>query len=115
MAAVVIDTLKLARRLEAAGFAREQAIGAAEAISEVIGEAVVTRDFLDHRLSETEARLDRRFGDVDRRFTEADGRLATMEANLRAHIADTRTELLKWVVGLMLGQTAIIAALVKPM
>lgn len=106
MATVVIDTLKLARRLEAAGFAREQAIGAAEAISEVIGDAVVTRDHFDHRLEEMELRLDRRFG-------ETDARIATLEANLRLHIADTRTELLKWLVGLLLGQTAIIAALVK--
>ncbi len=101
MATLVIDTLKLARRLEAAGFAREQAIGAAEAISEGIGEALGTREYLDHRLAETELRLD--------------ARIATSEANLRVHIADTRTELLKWVVGLLLGQTAIIAALVKLM
>jgi hypothetical protein len=95
MATIAFDTLKLARRLEAAGFPREQAAGAAEAIAEVVGEAIVTRDYLDRRLGETDARI------------------TAVEANLRAHIADVRADLLKRVIGLLLGQTAIIAALVK--
>lgn len=88
MATIAFDTLKLARRLESAGYSREQAADTAEALSETIGEAVVTRDHLDQRL-------------------------AAIEANLKAALADSRSELLKWTVGLLLGQTAIIAALVK--
>ena len=88
MATIAFDTLKRARKLEAAGYPREQASATAEALPETIGEVVVTREYLDQRL-------------------------ATLEANLKAHVADTRTDLLKWVVGLLLGQTAILAALVK--
>ena len=106
MATIAFDTLKLARKLEAAGFGREQAIGAAEALAETIGEAVVTREYLDQRLSMTETSIAAVRSDLE-------ARLAAVQADLRAHIADTRTELLKWVIGLLLGQTAIIAALVK--
>ena len=150
VATIAFDTLKLARKLEAAGFGREQAIGAAEALAETIGEAVVTREYLDHRLSMTEASIAAVRSDLKARLAavqaeleaklaalhaELEGRLAavqaglegrlatvqaglegkltTVQADLRAHIADTRPELLKWVIGLLLAQTAIIAALVK--
>ena len=57
MAGVVVDTLKLARRLEAAGFPAKQAADTAEAIAEAIGESVVTREYLDLRLAELKASL----------------------------------------------------------
>ena len=52
MSAVTIDTLKLARRLEAAGFPPKQAADTAEALGDALGETVVTRDYLDAKLSE---------------------------------------------------------------
>jgi hypothetical protein len=57
MASVVVDTLKLARRLEAAGFSAKQAADTAEAIAEAIGESVVTREYLDLRLAELKIEL----------------------------------------------------------
>jgi hypothetical protein len=125
---IAFDTLKLARRLEAAGFGREQAMGAAEALAEVIGEAIVTRDYLDHRLGETDARIAALEANLRAEIATLDTNLraeiatldtnlraeiATREAGLRTHLADVRTELLKWMIGLLLGQTAIIAALVR--
>jgi hypothetical protein len=110
MATIAFDTLKLARRLEAAGFGRDQAADTAQALAETIGEAVVTRDYLDQRLGVTEANLDQRLAVAE---AGLDRRLGVAEANLKAAIAESRSELLKWVIGLLLGQTAIIAALVK--
>ena len=57
MASVVVDTLKLARRLEAAGFPAKQAADTAEAIAEAIGESVVTREYLDLRLAQLKVEL----------------------------------------------------------
>ena len=57
MASVIVDTLKLARRLEAAGFPAKQAADTAEAIAEAIGESVVTREYLDLRLAELKVEL----------------------------------------------------------
>ena len=57
MASITFDTLKLARKLEAAGFSAKQAAATAEALAETIGESVVTRDYLDLRLAEMKAAL----------------------------------------------------------
>ena len=85
---VAFDTLKLAQRLEAAGFPSKQAQDMASAISDTIVETAVTRDYLDLRL-----------GDVQR------------------EIADLRAETLKWMFGAVGLQTLAIlgggAALLK--
>ena len=73
MGSIAFDTLKLARRLAAAGVPASQA----EALAEALSEGIVTREHLDARL------------------------------------AELRTELVKWMGGLLLGQTAVISALVK--
>ena len=55
MASVAFDTLKLAQRLEAAGFPSKQAQDMASAISDTIIDTVVTREYLDLRLAELKA------------------------------------------------------------
>ncbi|OFX07555.1 MAG: hypothetical protein A2516_04780 [Alphaproteobacteria bacterium RIFOXYD12_FULL_60_8] len=77
MSVVAFDTLKLSQKLEAAGFSSSQAQNTAAALSETIGETVVTTEHLDMRL------------------------------------AELKTDILKWLFGLLLGQAAVIAALVK--
>lgn len=57
MASITFDTLKLARKLEAAGFSAQQAADTAEALAEAIGESTVTREYLDLRLAELKAEL----------------------------------------------------------
>lgn len=80
MATVAFDTLKLAQRLEAAGLPQRQAQDIAGAISETVGEAIVTREYLDLRLGE-------------------------MTAGLEGKIAETRAEMLKWMFGAVGLQT----------
>lgn len=87
MAPVAFDTLKLAQRLEAAGLPGGQAQQIASAISDTVGEAVVTREYLDLRLAE----LDRR--------------LAELSARLEGQIAALRAETLKWMFGAVGLQT----------
>jgi VIT1/CCC1 family predicted Fe2+/Mn2+ transporter len=57
MSPVAFDTLKLAQRFEAAGAPLKQAQDMAAAISDTIGETVVTREYLDLRLAELKADL----------------------------------------------------------
>ena len=87
MAAVVFDTLRLAQRLEAAGLPGRQAQEIASALSETIGEAVVTREYLDLRLA------------------ELDHRLGELSARLERKIAKLRAEILKWMFGAVGLQT----------
>jgi hypothetical protein len=55
MSPAAFDTLKLAQRLEAAGFPAKQAQETASAISDAIIDTVVTREYLDLRLAELKA------------------------------------------------------------
>lgn len=80
---VAFDTLKLAQRLEAAGMPAGQAQGVASALAETMSAGLVTREYLDLRLGETEARL-------------------------RAEIAATKADILKWVIGAIGLQTLVI-------
>ena len=77
MTAVTFDTLKFAKKLEAAGFPTSQAEAMAEAFREATGEELVTRDYLD------------------------------------ARIEAAKSDIVKWVAGLLIAQAALIAALVK--
>ncbi len=57
MATVTFDTLKLSRKLEAAGFTTAQAQGASEALAEMLGEEMVTKSHLDMKLKELQIRI----------------------------------------------------------
>ena len=76
MASVAFDTLKLAQRLEAAGFPPKQAQDMASAISDTIVDTVVTREYLDLRLGE-----------------------------IRVELGELKAEMLKWMFGAVGLQT----------
>jgi len=57
MATVTFDTLKFAKKLEAAGIPPPQAEAIADAFREATSEELVTRDYLDARLEATKADL----------------------------------------------------------
>jgi hypothetical protein len=98
MSAVAFDTLKLAQRLEAAGLPPKQAQDVASALSETIGDAVVTREYLDLRLGEMRAELDLRLGQVQ---AELDLRLGEIRAAMttKVELAEAKGEVLKWMFG----------------
>jgi hypothetical protein len=85
---VAFDTLKLARRLEAAGFSSKQAQDTAEALGESSTTTVATQadiQGLRAELRETELR--------------PRAEITQTRAELRADIAALRVEMIKWVVG----------------
>jgi hypothetical protein len=92
MAAVAIDTLKVARRLIAAGMPVKQAEAQAEVMAEAFVfnvDALVTKDYLDGcldaRFAEQDARIDVRFASqdarIDSRFAQVDVRFVEIDAN----------------------------------
>ena len=87
---VAFDTLKLADRLEAAGMPPQQAKGVAAALAETATANLVTREYLDLRLSETEARLRGAIAEV------------------RTEIAAVKADLMRWNVGTIGFQTVVI-------
>ena len=88
MSALVFDTLKFTRRLMEAGVPKQQAEVQAEAMAEAFVfnvEALVTRDYLDARLGEQDARIEKRFIEQDARL---DQRFAEMEARFDQRFAE---------------------------
>ena len=86
MAAVAFDPLEYAQQLEAAGMPRAQAEIVAKCLTAMVihhFNALVTKDYLDIRFAELEARIDLRFAEfesrMDQRFAAIDLRFADME------------------------------------
>lgn len=84
---MVIDTLKIFERLKRANLAET----AARELSEV---------FRDHFVLQEEVLA-----------TKAD--LAAQEVRLKTEIAQVKADIIKWVAGMLVAQTGLIAALVK--
>ena len=91
---LTFDTLAYAKRLREAGFTEPQAEAQAAALAEVLksgtGELATRQDIADLKRD-----------------------LKEVELSLRREIEAMKAELLKWVIGLLLAQVALIAALVK--
>ena len=82
MAAVAFDPLEYAQQLEAAGMPRAQAEVVAKGLTAMFihnFDTLVTKDYLDTRFSEFEARIDLRFVELesrmDLRFAESESRI----------------------------------------
>ena len=84
MTAVTFDTLKLAKKLEAAGLSTPQAEAIADAFRDATSDQLVTRDYLDARLE-----------------------------GIKSSIEAAKGDLIKWVAGLLIAQAALVATLVK--
>ncbi len=105
MAAIGFDTLKFARRLMAAGVPEEQAEAQAEIMAEAFllnMDALVTKDYLDARFAEQDARMDIRFAEqdarIDARFAGIDTRFAEVDGKFR---------LLMWMLAVVMASTVI--------
>ena len=81
MAAILMNSTEFAQQMEEAGIPRAQADVIAKGLATMVVhnfDALVTKDYLDVRFGEFEARIgremDRRFAEIDQRFAEQDGR-----------------------------------------
>jgi hypothetical protein len=115
MNALAFDTLAYARRLELAGFSRQQAEALAEEQAKLIDERLATKadiaavrgDIEALRLA-TKADIAAVRGDIEalRLTTKSD--LRETELRLESRIEATKAETLKWLVGSMGIQTVVI-------
>ena len=87
MSTLTFDTLKFAKTLTAAGVPSAQAEAEAEALANALEESGKTADLT----------------------TKQD--LAVVKAELEVKMAETKSDLIRWVVGVGMLQTALIAAL----
>ena len=137
MTAIAFDTMKLVRRLEAAGMDQPQATGVAEALAETMVVEPATRADLQHldaRLTGEIAALRSDMQRLDARLTgeiatlrmdmqRLDSRLtgeiaglrsdmqvefAKVRGEMQAGFASVKVEMLRWILPLFLAQMAMI-------
>jgi len=100
---VAFDTLKLARRLEAAGFSTRQAQDTAEALAETLTATVATQG----DVRELGLQLRTEIASLGAELRMAMAGLRTEMQSLRTEMQSLRAELLKWAVGI--GVAAVLA------
>jgi hypothetical protein len=97
---VAFDTLKLARRLEAAGFSTKQAQDTAEALAETLTANIASQSDIQGVQGEIrEATLQLR-AEIREIEVKLRGEMREVELRLRADMASLRAELIKRVVGI---------------
>ncbi|EFL84816.1 hypothetical protein HMPREF0326_02678 [Desulfovibrio sp. 3_1_syn3] len=113
MTALAFDTLAYAKEMEAAGFSREQAEAFAAAQGKILKEAFAATELATKT-------------DVNGVRVELKAEIQDVRTELKAEIQDVRTEMLrlenkmeankheilKWVIGTMVAQTALIVAVI---
>ena len=120
MTATAFDTLKLSRRLEAAGMSVPQAISVAEALAETMVVEPASRSDVqgleaEFRLARQETRfeLDKLNAEIDKLRQEMHAEIGKLRQEMQTELAKLRTEmatlkfdLLRWIVPLILAQMA---------
>ena len=119
MTAIAFDTMKLVRRLEAAGMEQPQATGVAEALAETMVVEPATRADLQHldarltgeiaALRSDMQRLDARLtGEIAGLRSDMQVEFAKVRGEMQAGFASVKVELLGWILPLFLAQMAMI-------
>jgi len=91
MATVTFDTFAYVKRLKSAGFTEEQAEAQVGALSEALGEELVTRQYLDMLLSD----VNKGISDLDAKIERLELRLTVKMGALIALAVGIVTTLLK--------------------
>ena len=93
------DAFSQVERLEKTGLLREQAVAIVQSQHEVLEHAAINVLATKTDLSECIAKLQ-----VD---------MASMRAELRHEMIDSKSDIIKWVAGMLVAQAAVVSTLVK--
>lgn len=117
MNAIAFDTLAYVKRLREAGVEAMQAEAQAEALSLAIGESLATSDELKaveiNLRGEIEKVEHTLRGEIEKLEITLRGELEKLGLELRREIRESQVTIIKWLVPLLMGQAAVLAALVK--
>lgn len=115
MNTIILDTLDFANKLKAGGFTDQQAETQARAIAEIVERQLVSRQDFDHHQSEIKRDIHESENKLEIRIKELETTLRKDIEILRAETkrdqAETKAELIRWVVGVGILQIGIITAL----
>ena len=122
MNAIILDTLEFANKLKAGGFTEQQAETQARAIAEIVEKQLATKHDMEAReadlkrdIQESENRLEVKIKELEITLRkDVEVLRAEMKRDIAEtgrSIAETKAELIRWVVGVGILQLTIITAL----
>jgi DNA-binding transcriptional MerR regulator len=131
MSVTALDTLQVVKKLKAAGFSEEQA----EAVTQVVRDSqnidlsnLATKSDLSSGLSELRSELKAEIAelrgelkaeiaelrsDTKAEFADVRSESRTEFAKIRTEIADTKVEIIKWVIGIGIAQAGLVFAMLR--
>lgn len=113
MASITFDKLAYTHTLRAAGFSEQQAEACAHALDNALRDSVATKADVQEARRDLSADVTALETRITQEFSAVRAEMAAMKSELKQDIANQKADLLKWVVPLLLGQAALIAAMVK--
>jgi hypothetical protein len=131
LAAIEFDTLSYANELKKVGFTGKQAEVQAKALKRIIDSNLATKQdilMLQKEIAETKGDLQKEIAetksdlqkDIEKNAHAAKQDILMLQkeivetrGDLQKEIAETRGGIIKWVAGMLLAQSAVIATLVK--
>jgi hypothetical protein len=125
MLGITFDTLKLARKLESAGFPAKQAQDASAALSETFAEwqqnmNLATRDDVQTLELSTRAEIQKLALEINRLENTTKSEISRLEAQtgqrfaeVNQRIAEKASETIKWGLGVAVAQAGLIIAILK--
>ncbi|MBJ7309913.1 hypothetical protein ACFOLJ_10010 [Rugamonas sp. CCM 8940] len=114
MTATLFDSHRYAKRLVDGGIPEKAADVQAEMMTELMEQvaastASVSRQ--DNKIEQLGGKIDLLDAKVEAMYVKLDAKIDRVQALLEARIAEVKAELVRWVVGVGMLQTALIAAL----
>ena len=108
MNALAFDTLAYARRLEVAGFSRQQAETLAEEQAKLIDERLATKADIEALRLATKADIASVKADIEGLKLATNSSIREAELRLEGKVEGVKADILKWMVGTMGVQTVVI-------
>lgn len=107
---VHFDTLAYANKLKEAGVPDKQAEAQSEALAHIFDYKAATKK----DLQELEVRLSMDFSTkITNLESKIDTKMVTLDSKIDTKIAELKTDMIKWVVGLLLAQSALLISALK--
>ena len=114
MTIAIFDTLKLAKRLEKAGMPVPQAEGFAEVLSEIMTTELATKSDLKElrgwasaEFVDIRGEMRAEFAGIRREMRTGFAEVRTEFARIRMEMAQSKTETIRWMVGLFIAQISV--------
>jgi hypothetical protein len=105
MTATTFDTLKFVRTLKNSGMPEDQAEALTNALQEAVA-SVIDQTRIEYELDDVVTNKT-----LDSRIKETELKIELVRSDLKRDLAETKSDLIRWVVGVGILQTTLIAAL----